>query len=60
MLVLLLLGGFIVIGGEWFQMWKSDAWNGIDPACRNSMLAIGALVMVHPPSPHWREATAPG
>ena len=20
--------GFIVIGGEWFQMWRSTAWNG--------------------------------
>ena len=53
-LVLLFMGGFIAIGGEWFQMWKSEAWNGLDPAFRNAMLAIGALIAVHLPSPHWQ------
>ena len=55
MLLLLFFGGFIAIGGEWFQMWKSDAWNGLDPAFRNSVLALLALVLVHIPSPHWAE-----
>jgi predicted small integral membrane protein len=50
MLVLLFFGGFIVIGGEWFQMWKSNAWNGLDPAFRNAVLAIGALITVQLPS----------
>jgi predicted small integral membrane protein len=54
MLVLLFMGGFIAIGGEWFQMWKSDAWNGIEPAFHNAVLAIGALIVVHLPSPHRR------
>ena len=49
MLLLLFFGGFIVIGGEWFQMWKSNDWNGIDPAFRNSMLALGTLILVHLP-----------
>jgi predicted small integral membrane protein len=53
MLLLLFFGGFITIGGEWFQMWKSDAWNGLDPAFRNSMLAVATLVLVHLPSAHW-------
>jgi predicted small integral membrane protein len=53
MLTLLFLGGFIAIGGEWFQMWKSDAWNGLDPAFRNAVLALLALVLLHIPSPHW-------
>jgi predicted small integral membrane protein len=53
MLVLLFFGGFIAIGGEWFQMWKSDAWNGIDAAFRNAVLALIALVVIHLPSPHW-------
>jgi predicted small integral membrane protein len=53
MLVLLFFGGFIVIGGEWFQMWKSSAWNGLDPAFRNSVLALLTLVLLHLPSPHW-------
>lgn len=48
-LVLLFFGGFIVIGGEWFQMWKSTAWNGLDPAFRNSTLALLGLVLLHMP-----------
>lgn len=53
MLVALFMGGFIAIGGEWFQMWKSQAWNGLDPAFRNSVLALVALVVVQMPSPQW-------
>lgn len=53
MLVLLFLGGFIAIGGEWFQMWKSEAWNGIDAAFRNSVLGLFALVLIHLPSSQW-------
>lgn len=26
--------GFQVIGGEWFAMWQSDTWNGLDSAFR--------------------------
>lgn len=58
MLLILFFGGFIVIGGEWFQMWKSTAWNGLDPAFRNSVLALGTLILLHLPSSHWQE-TAP-
>lgn len=54
MLVLLFMGGFIAIGGEWFQMWKSSAWNGIDAAFRNAVLALATLIVVHLPSSHWR------
>ncbi|MCC7023325.1 MAG: DUF2165 domain-containing protein [Thermomicrobiales bacterium] len=53
MIVLLFFGGFIVIGGEWFQMWRSEAWNGIDAAFRNTMLALAGLVLLHLPSPDW-------
>lgn len=59
MLILLFLGGFIAIGGEWFQMWKSTAWNGLDAAFRNAMLAIGALVVVHLPSASWETGRPP-
>jgi predicted small integral membrane protein len=54
MAMVLFFGGFITAGGEWFQMWKSDAWSGLDPAFRNSVLALGALMLVHLPSDHWR------
>ncbi|MFI2209177.1 DUF2165 domain-containing protein [Streptomyces sp. NPDC020141] len=49
-MVLLLFGfGFIVIGGEWFQMWQSSDWNGLEPAGRNVMLAAFVLVLIHLP-----------
>ncbi|MFD4421652.1 DUF2165 domain-containing protein [Agromyces sp. NPDC058484] len=53
MLIALFMGGFITIGGEWFQMWKSTSWNGLDPAFNNSVLALIALVLIHLPSLHW-------
>jgi len=53
MLVALFMGGFIAIGGEWFQMWKSSAWNGIDAAFRNTVMAMIPLVLLHLPSSHW-------
>ncbi|MCE3556489.1 DUF2165 domain-containing protein [Pseudonocardia sp. RS11V-5] len=47
MVLVLFLGGFIVMGGEWFQMWRSTAWNGLDPAFRNTMVAMVTLVLLH-------------
>jgi predicted small integral membrane protein len=55
MLLLLFFGGFIVAGGEWFQMWTSTAWNGEDPAFHNSVLALLALVVIHLPSKSWSD-----
>ncbi|MEU3778109.1 DUF2165 domain-containing protein [Streptomyces sp. NPDC032472] len=50
-MVLLLFGlGFLAIGGEWFAMWQSEQWNGLDAAARNTLLAAAALVLVHLPS----------
>jgi predicted small integral membrane protein len=47
-MVLLLFGlGFFAIGGEWFAMWQSSEWNGLDAAARNVMLAAFTLVVVH-------------
>ena len=53
MMLLLFLGGFIAIGGEWFQMWRSSDWNGLDPAFRNAVLAMVTLVIVQMTSPRW-------
>ncbi len=53
MLVILFMGGFITIGGEWFQMWRSVEWNGLQPALQNTVLALFALVLIHLPSPQW-------
>ena len=49
MMVLLFFGGFIDIGGEWFQMWRSTVNNGLDPAFRNVVLAIATLLLIHLP-----------
>lgn len=49
MILVLFFGGFVVIGGEWFGMWRSTAWNGLDPAFRNSVLALVTLVLLHLP-----------
>jgi predicted small integral membrane protein len=43
---LLLFGlGFIVIGGEWFEMWESSKWNGLQPALQNLIIASVALIL---------------
>ncbi|MFF4174231.1 DUF2165 domain-containing protein [Streptomyces sp. NPDC001744] len=49
-MVLLLFGmGFLAIGGEWFAMWQSSHWNGLDAASRNVALAAFTLLAVHLP-----------
>ncbi|MFF7730321.1 DUF2165 domain-containing protein [Streptomyces sp. NPDC008001] len=54
-MVLLLFGaGFIAIGGEWFAMWQSQKWNGLQAAGRNFLLAGFVLVLIHLPSPQWQ------
>ncbi|GGP44353.1 DUF2165 domain-containing protein [Streptomyces melanogenes] len=50
LMVMLLFGaGFIAVGGEWFAMWQSKAWNGLDAATRDFMLAAFTLLVVHLP-----------
>lgn len=42
--VTLWLGGFIAVGGEWFGMWMSTQWNGLESAFRFVMVLLVALV----------------
>jgi predicted small integral membrane protein len=49
MMIILFGLGFIVIGGEWFQMWQSKNWNGVEAAFRNLVIAALALVVTHLP-----------
>jgi predicted small integral membrane protein len=56
MVLLLFAGGFIVIGGEWFAMWQSEEWNGLDPALQNVIVAGLALILAHLPSRDWDTA----
>ncbi len=42
--VLLWLGGFMAIGGEWFGMWMSTQWNGMASAFRFVVMLLAALL----------------
>ncbi|GAA2076329.1 DUF2165 domain-containing protein [Pseudolysinimonas kribbensis] len=53
MLVALFFGGFIAVGGEWFGMWRSTQWNGLDAAFRTGMLAAVTLILIHVPVAGW-------
>jgi predicted small integral membrane protein len=50
MWVALFGGGFVAIGGEYFQMWQSQDWNGLDAAMRNVLIAGVALILNHLPT----------
>ena len=41
---ILLFFGFIVIGGEWFCMWQSEKWNGVESAFRFVVLFMFTLL----------------
>jgi predicted small integral membrane protein len=38
--------GFMVIGGEWFQMWQSSQWNGQQSAFRFYLTILAVLIFV--------------
>src|SRR6516225_562192 len=38
--------GFAVIGGEWFQMWQSQTWNGQEPAFRFVMTILVVVIFI--------------
>jgi predicted small integral membrane protein len=61
LMVMLLFGaGFIAIGGEWFAMWQSEDWNGLDAATRVFLLSGVVLVAVHLPLPGPAERSGQG
>jgi predicted small integral membrane protein len=41
--------GFMVIGGEWFEMWQSKIWNGQEAAFRFYISVLAALVFINQP-----------
>jgi predicted small integral membrane protein len=43
---LLFEGGFVGVGGEWFGMWQSHSWNGVQSAFRVVMTMLGVLIFV--------------
>ncbi|MEO9079568.1 MAG: DUF2165 domain-containing protein [Rhodanobacter sp.] len=42
--LLLWLGGFMAIGGEWFGRWMSSQWNGLDSAFRFVMVPLAVWI----------------
>ena len=42
--ILMWLVAFLTVGGEWFLMWQSHAWNGQEEAFR--MFAVVGIVMI--------------
>ena len=40
------LGGFLMIGGEWFQMWQSSTWNGQQAATRMFLVTTLTLMLI--------------
>ncbi|MFE7074490.1 DUF2165 domain-containing protein [Streptomyces sp. NPDC057620] len=49
MLMLLFGAGFLAVGGEWFAMWQSEDWNGLDAAMRVFLLSSVVLMVIHLP-----------
>ncbi len=47
--LLLWFFGFIVVGGEWFCMWQSEKWNGIEAAFRFVVLIMLTLLFTAMP-----------
>jgi len=39
--------GFEVIGGEWFAMWQSATWNGLNSAERIVSVLLLILLLLH-------------
>ncbi len=46
---LLWFGGFMLVGGEWFKMWQSERWNGVESAFRFALIMLAALIFVGQP-----------
>ena len=41
--------GFMSIGGEWFGMWMSKSWNGIESAYCFFITLLGVIIYLRPP-----------
>jgi predicted small integral membrane protein len=41
--------GFMLVGGEWFQMWQSSQWNGQAAAFRFYMPLMAGLIFIAMP-----------
>jgi len=46
---LLWFTGFMIVGGEWFAMWQSNAWNGQQAAFWFYMTLLAVVIFVNQP-----------
>jgi hypothetical protein len=56
MVFVLFTGGFITVGGEWFTMWQSKTWNGLQPALPNFLIALVGQFVAHLPNTDHHDA----
>ena len=56
---LIWLVGFMAVGGEWFGMWMSAQWNGVESAFRFAALVLAVLIYVTMPDVEARETGGP-
>lgn len=47
MAIMLFLGGFLTIAGEWFRMWANKEVNASSAALQNFLIAAVGLILVH-------------
>jgi predicted small integral membrane protein len=53
--LLMWLVAFLAVGGEWFLMWQSRAWNGQEAAARNfAVVGIVLLILAQPETDGYR------
>lgn len=59
LVLLLFFSGFTSVGGEWFMMWQSATWNGVNSAGR--LFAIHALILLWltQPDPNFANGSGP-
>ncbi|MBF6331312.1 DUF2165 domain-containing protein [Nocardia transvalensis] len=57
MVIVLFLGGFLTIAGEWFRMWANKEVNASSAALQNFLIAAVGLILLHLPD---RKTPAPG
>jgi hypothetical protein len=50
MVLILFGGGFLTIEEEWFAMWRSSEWNGLEPAFHNITIAGIGLILANLPA----------
>lgn len=48
--LLLWLVPFVIVGGEWFQMWQSSEWNGLETCGRNFTMQGIVLLYLQTPN----------